>query len=139
MEHMHDVMIKWNANLSRISLLFLLCFFIGINQVIGEGLINLSDKNLTLWYDQPAKDWMTEALPIGNGYMGAMFFGGIEKEQIQFTEGSLWSGGPGAHEDYNFGNREGAWKHLEEVRTLLSESKFKEAQLRTLIFICFKR
>lgn len=86
-----------------------------------------SKEKFTLWYDKPATDWMTEALPIGNGYMGAMFFGGIEKEQIQFTEGSLWSGGPGAHEDYNYGNREGAWKHLEEVRILLSESKFKEA------------
>ncbi len=86
-----------------------------------------NSEKLSLWYDQPATDWMTEALPIGNGYMGAMFFGGIEKEQIQFTEGSLWAGGPGAHEEYNFGNRPGAWKHLEEVRKLLSESKFKEA------------
>ena len=55
-------------------------------------------SKLLLWYDQPANEWMTEALPIGNGYMGAMIFGRIEKEQIQFTEGSLWSGGPGAHE-----------------------------------------
>ncbi len=83
--------------------------------------------DLVLWYDQPATDWMTEALPIGNGYMGAMFFGGVEKEQIQFTEGSLWAGGPGASSEYNFGNREGAWKYLAEVRRLLAESKFDEA------------
>ncbi|HUH47435.1 MAG TPA: glycoside hydrolase N-terminal domain-containing protein, partial [Arenibacter sp.] len=43
-----------------------------------------TDKELRLWYDQPAESWMTEALPIGNGYMGAMIFGGVEEEHIQF-------------------------------------------------------
>ena len=47
---------------------------------------------LTLWYDRPAQDWMTEALPIGNGPMGAMLFGGTDVERIQFNEISLWSG-----------------------------------------------
>ena len=46
----------------------------------------------TLWYKQPAKTWMTEALPIGNGPMGAMLFGGTDIERIQFNEISLWSG-----------------------------------------------
>ena len=48
--------------------------------------------NLRSWYDKPAKDWMTEALPIGNGRLGAMIFGGIEREHIQFNEDSLWVG-----------------------------------------------
>ncbi len=47
---------------------------------------------LCLWYDRPAKAWMTEALPIGNGPMGAMLFGGTEVERIQFNQISLWSG-----------------------------------------------
>ena len=47
---------------------------------------------LCLWSDRPAKTWMTEALPIGNGPMGAMLFGGTEVERIQFNEISLWSG-----------------------------------------------
>jgi len=47
---------------------------------------------LCLWYDQPATSWMTEALPIGNGAMGAMLFGGTDVERIQFNEISLWSG-----------------------------------------------
>ena len=47
---------------------------------------------LCLWSDRPAKSWMTEALPIGNGPMGAMLFGGTEIERIQFNEISLWSG-----------------------------------------------
>ena len=47
---------------------------------------------LSLWYEQPAKLWMTEALPIGNGPMGAMLFGGTDIERVQFNEISLWSG-----------------------------------------------
>lgn len=47
---------------------------------------------LVLWYDQPAGSWMKEALPIGNGPMGAMLFGGTDLERIQFNEISLWSG-----------------------------------------------
>ena len=47
---------------------------------------------LCLWYDRPAKTWMTEALPIGNGPMGAMLFGGTGIERVQFNEISLWSG-----------------------------------------------
>ncbi len=52
---------------------------------------NKTDE-LTLWYDRPAKVWMTEALPIGNGPLGAMLFGGTETERIQFNEISLWTG-----------------------------------------------
>lgn len=42
--------------------------------------------NLALWYRQPATDWQTQALPIGNGYMGGMVYGGVEQEHIQFNE-----------------------------------------------------
>ncbi len=52
----------------------------------------VKDNLLKLWYDKPAKDWMTEALPIGNGRLGGMIFGGVETEHIQFNEISLWSG-----------------------------------------------
>lgn len=88
---------------------------------------NRKDNALRLWYKQPAIDWQSEALPVGNGYMGAMFFGGIEKEQIQFTEETLWSGGVGTGKDYNFGIRKKAWKALPKVRKLLNEGKMKEA------------
>ena len=46
----------------------------------------------TLWYRQPAKLWASEALPIGNGRLGAMLFGGIMTERIQFNENTLWGG-----------------------------------------------
>ena len=48
--------------------------------------------DMKLWYDKPAADWMTEALPIGNGDLGAMIFGKTEIERIQFNEKSLWTG-----------------------------------------------
>ncbi len=48
--------------------------------------------DMKLFYDKPAKDWETEALPIGNGRLGAMIFGGVERERIQFNEDSLWIG-----------------------------------------------
>jgi alpha-L-fucosidase 2 len=55
-------------------------------------IVNGKANSLKLWYAQPAKDWMTEALPIGNGRLGGMIFGGVETEHIQFNEISLWSG-----------------------------------------------
>ena len=51
-----------------------------------------TNTDLKLWYTQPAQKWSAESLPIGNGRMGAMFYGGVEKERIQFNEQSLWSG-----------------------------------------------
>ncbi len=87
----------------------------------------LSNQNLKIWYEQPATDWMQEALPIGNGYLGAMFFGGIEEERIQFNEESLWSGGIGEWNDYNGGNRPDAHQHLPAIRALLNEGKYEEA------------
>ena len=47
---------------------------------------------LKLWYDKPAQKWESEALPLGNGRLGCMVFGGVPKEQIQFNEDSLWIG-----------------------------------------------
>ena len=67
-------------------------------QAKSEGAVVSADTpdDLTLWYDKPATDWETQALPIGNGALGAMVFGGVDSEQIQFNEKSLWTGGPGA-------------------------------------------
>jgi alpha-L-fucosidase 2 len=50
-------------------------------------------NNLKLWYQKPAKVW-TEALPVGNGRLGAMVFGGVKQELIQLNEGTFWTGGP---------------------------------------------
>lgn len=52
-----------------------------------------SDSNLVLWYRRPAGAWL-EALPVGNGRLGAMVFGGVERERLQLNEETVWSGGP---------------------------------------------
>ncbi len=52
-----------------------------------------AQQSLKLWYKQPAAKWV-EALPLGNGQLGAMVFGGVEEELLQLNESSLWSGGP---------------------------------------------
>jgi alpha-L-fucosidase 2 len=74
-----------------------------------------------LWYQQPAEQWV-EALPVGNGRLGAMDFGGVLHARFQINEDSLWTSGP---HDYA---RPGAVKHLPEIRRLLFEGKQKEAE-----------
>lgn len=58
---------------------------------------------LAIRFDAPAKDWEREALPIGNGAMGAMVVGGIDEDRLQFNEKTLWTGGPGSRQGYDFG------------------------------------
>lgn len=66
---------------------------------------SLPKGNLVLWYKEPAVNWMTSALPVGNGRIGAMIFGGIEKERIQFNDKTLWTGSPTVRGAYqNFGD-----------------------------------
>lgn len=74
-----------------------------------------------LWYSKPAKVW-EEALPVGNGFLGAMVYGTPESEQIQFNEYTVWTGEPRsyAHKD--------AVKVLPELRRLLWAGKQKEAE-----------
>lgn len=88
---------------------------------LSEKKANESDSNaLKLWYDSPAAQWL-EALPIGNGRLGAMVFGGPTKEHIQFNEDSLWTGIP---RDYS---NPGAFESLSEIRELLFEGKQQDA------------
>ncbi|MGA2259001.1 MAG: glycoside hydrolase family 95 protein, partial [Thermoguttaceae bacterium] len=77
-------------------------------------------QDLKLWYDKPAAQWV-EALPVGNGRLGAMVFGGVEYERLQLNEGTLWAGGP-----YDPSNPE-ALKALPEARRLIFEGKYGEA------------
>jgi len=76
---------------------------------------------LSLWYRQPAQKW-TEALPLGNGRLGAMVYGGVKLEQLSLNEDTLWSGEPRDLQNHE------AIKHLPEIRRLLLEGKNREAQ-----------
>ena len=78
-------------------------------------------SSMKLWYSQPAKEW-TEALPVGNGRLGAMIFGGPVQERLQFNDDTLWTGEPHEYQ------HEGAAQYLPAVRKLLFEGKQREAQ-----------
>ncbi|TAK92599.1 MAG: glycoside hydrolase family 95 protein [Verrucomicrobia bacterium] len=75
---------------------------------------------MSLWYRQPAKQWV-EALPIGNGRLGAMIFGGVSEERLQLNEDTLWAGAP-----YDPVNPD-AKAALPEVRRLVFDGKYKDA------------
>ena len=80
-----------------------------------------SDAPFLLWYRKPAEQW-EQALPVGNGRIGAMVFGGLHEERLQLNEDTLWSGGP-----YDPVNPE-AREALPEVRRLIAQRDFARAQ-----------
>ncbi len=103
--------------------------------ILLSGLANAQSKQpMRLWFNKPAnasladnkngwinnEEWL-KALPIGNGFLGAMIFGDVNKERIQLNEKSLWSGSP---DDSNNPN---AYPSLDEIRQLLWAGKYKEA------------
>jgi alpha-L-fucosidase 2 len=75
-----------------------------------------SNDNLTLWFEEPAQHW-GDALPVGNGRLGAMIFGGTTSERLALNEDTLWSGSP---RDWN---NPGAKEHLPVIRQLVLEKQ----------------
>ncbi len=78
-------------------------------------------KTHKLWYTQPATSW-NEALPIGNGRLAAMVFGGVEKEQLQLNEETIWAGKPHNNviDSHSY--------HIAEIRKMLFNKQYAEAQ-----------
>ncbi|HZG85886.1 glycoside hydrolase family 95 protein [Paenibacillus sp.] len=81
----------------------------------------MSDNKLKLWYARPAERWI-EALPVGNGRLGGMVFGGTRRERIQLNEETLWSGEPRDPVRYD------AIRHLGRVRELVFAKQYVEAE-----------
>jgi alpha-L-fucosidase 2 len=90
---------------------------------INYMILRSGENQMKLHYDNPAKEW-TEALPLGNGRLGAMVFGGVETEHLQINEDTLWSGGP---RDWN---NPKAIEALPDVRRLLEQGRYMEADER---------
>ena len=88
--------------------------------ILAASTFACSTNSLVLWYRLPAEKW-TNALPIGNGRLGAMVFGGVDREHLQLNEDTLWAGGPYAPDNTN------ALAALPEVRKLVFEGKYDEA------------
>ena len=80
---------------------------------------------LTLFYTNAAVKW-TEALPLGNGRLGAMVFGGVAEEHLQFNESTLWTGQPHEYQ------HEGAVKFLQPMRDLLNEGRVLDREAAAL-------
>src|SRR6185369_2871054 len=85
---------------------------------------------LKLWYDHPSGSTWENALPVGNGRLGAMVYGNVDTETVQLNESSLWSGGPYRNDNPL------TFDSLAEIRKLIFEGKQKEAEAlanRTII------
>jgi len=114
--------------LSKLIILF------AVTILFSTLVIAQSKQPMRFWYNEPAKaavaddkngwvnneEWL-KALPLGNGFLGAMVFGDVNKERIQLNEKSLWSGSPDDNDNPN------AYNSLNDIRQLLSEGKYKEA------------
>jgi alpha-L-fucosidase 2 len=75
-----------------------------------------------LWYTEPATSWEREGLPVGNGSLGGVVFGGVNLERLQFNEKTLWTGGPAPGREYTNGNWTSPRPHaLAEARRLIDE------------------
>jgi alpha-L-fucosidase 2 len=93
---------------------------IEIYEVVGPAVIATQPSGLALWYDKPAREWI-EALPVGNGRLGCMVFGGVDAERLQLNEDSVSSGSP---ED---SDNAAALAALPEIRQLLFDGKYAQA------------
>ena len=83
---------------------------------------NTTKESMKLWYDSDAGSTFTNALPIGNGYMGGMIYGGVSKDYIGLNEGTVWSGNPGNN------NKMGAADKLSAVRNALFSGDYRTAE-----------
>ena len=81
-----------------------------------------ADNPLTLWYNSDAGTEFTAALPIGNGYMGGIIYGGVTKDVIGLNESTVWSGGPGDN------NKSGAANYLKDARDALFRGDYRSAE-----------
>lgn len=113
-----------NARILRTILIAPFGLTIALAAVEFQDAPQAPEAPLSLWYTKPAKTW-TEALPVGNGHMGAMVFGGVPVERVQFNEHTVWTGQPHSYA------HAGAVKALPEIRRLLQEGReFERAALK---------
>lgn len=96
----------------------LICLIISLAGTMP--LLKAEQQVLKLWYNQPASEWM-KSLPLGNGRLGAMVFGGIQKETIALNEITMWSGQPDPNQEQPLGKQK-----LKEIRDLFFNGNLSE-------------
>jgi alpha-L-fucosidase 2 len=107
--------LKTEDQIMKIYLFSILLFF-------GTSLSAQQDNDLKLWYKTPSGTVWENALPIGNGFQGAMVYGNVEKEIFQLNEASVWSGSPNRNDNPD------AKQALDEIRKLLFQKEYKKAE-----------
>jgi alpha-L-fucosidase 2 len=113
---------KENSNRLLVFISTLLAFSVLQSCKLDEQNFQIdSQRDMVLWYKQPGLQWH-DGMPIGNGYMGAMVFGGIQHERIALNESTFWSGRP---HDYNDPQ---AYGYFEKIKEFVFAGKFKEAE-----------
>jgi len=90
--------------------------------LVSSGLLDAQPSGMKIWFTRPAETW-NEALPVGNGRLGAMIFGGIEKEHLELNESTVWTG------EERWDANPAALKSLPKVRQLLFQGKYREAEI----------
>lgn len=95
--------------------------FLALSLIVTLEVSAQSNSLLKLWYNHPAKQWV-EALPVGNGRLGAMVYGDPYKDKVQLNENTVWAGSPNRNDNPD------AKAALPEVRKLIFEGKYREAQ-----------
>lgn len=111
---------------TRMKKISLLLFLLTGAFLLGQAKETLSPDQ-TLWFTSPAENWSQQALHIGNGYMGASFYGGIKRECFDIAEKTFWTGGPHSSPDYNNAIVTGGKDKIKEIRKLIIEKKYAEA------------
>lgn len=97
-------------------------YWIGILLFFGVSVTAQQTNDLKLWYTNPAGAVWENALPLGNGFQGAMVYGNIEKEIFQLNEATVWSGSPNRNDNPN------AKQALGEIRNLIFQGEYKKAE-----------
>ncbi len=101
-----------------INSFLLFCLYSTFNQATNA---QSTPNGMTIWFNKPATEW-NDALPVGNGKLGAMIFGGTEMEHLELNESTVWTG------EQRWDANPAALKSLAEVRRLLFSGKYKEAE-----------
>ena len=99
---------------------FLAIIILGCSTAPG-GAAESTSRDMVTWYRQPAQQWL-QAMPLGNGMIGAMVFGGVPQERIALNESSFWSGRPHDYDNTN------AFQYFPQIRDLVFADKFQEAE-----------
>ncbi|WP_245176555.1 glycoside hydrolase family 95 protein [Flavobacterium denitrificans] len=97
-------------------------YLIAILFLLGISLTAQQKEDLKLWYKNPSGTVWENALPIGNGFQGAMVYGNVEKEIFQLNEASVWSGSPNRNDNPDAKNA------MNEIRKLIFQKEYKKAE-----------